>query len=274
MKNKWFILVVVSMMALTGCQSLMYFPQKEQFYSPSQIGLKEETVFFKSSLGDSIHGWFFKATKAPVKGTIVFFHGNAENITTHFVLLRFMPSEGYNYLIFDYPGYGLSSGKPTPESTVASGVAALKFAHEKYPGPLYVYGHSLGGAIALRSIEETRTAIPVEKIVIDGSFDSYKKVARTVLAKRWWTWWLQPMTYLVLSDKKAVSDLEVLKPIPTLYIVGDKDPVVPMENTMSMFERAPEPKKLIVVPGGSHGNLYFMDNGKYIDQLLSFLVTK
>lgn len=259
---------------LAGCQSMIYFPEKNHFFSPQQLGLKEENIFFKSSQGDSIHAWFFAAQTDKPKGTVVQFHGNAENISTHFAILSFLPKAGYNYLIFDYPGYGLSSGKPSPESTVAAGVAAVKFASEKWAGPLIVYGHSLGGAIALRVVEESKKDIAIDRLVIDGSFDSYKRVARSVLAKKWWTWWLQPMTYLVLSDSKAISNLEELKPIPTLYIVGDKDPVVPKENTLRMFERAPEPKQLFIVPGGSHGDLYFVEGGKYREQLLSFLDKK
>lgn len=257
---------------LTGCSSFFYYPSRLKFYSPEKVNLREEDVFFKNSLGDSIHGWWFAAKTPKAKGTVVLFHGNAENITTHFLLLYWLPAEGYNYLIFDYPGYGLSTGKPNQTNTVDSGVAALEWVHaHKDPGPLIVYGQSLGGAIALRAAELAKDKIPLRNVIIDSGFRSYPQMGRYVLSRSWITWPLQPLTFLLISNKGGVHDLSSFSPVPLLFIHGDSDPVVEMENSQRMYDLAKEPKKLWIVPGAHHGDAYFIDQEKNREILLKYL---
>jgi hypothetical protein len=240
------------------------------------VKLQEEDVFFKSSANDSIHAWWFAANpedpKKPAKGTVIFFHGNAENITTHFLMLFWLPAEGYNYLIFDYPGYGVSSGKPTQAGTTAAGIAAVEWVHEhKDKGPLIIYGHSLGGNVALRTAELIKDKIPLRNVIIEGSFPSYQRMGRWVLKRSWITWWLQPMAWLTISESEAPRDITSISPVPLLFIHGDADVAVEAENSRMMFADAKEPKELWIVPGGRHGDTYFREKGKYRQLLLEYL---
>lgn len=266
------LLLVFSLLSLTGCSSMFYYPSKLKFYSPARVQLQEEDVFFKSSLGDSIHAWWFAAKTPKAKGTVVFFHGNAENLTTHFLMLSWLPDQGYNYLIFDYPGYGVSSGKPDQDNTVAAGVAALEWVHQhKDSQPLIVYGQSLGGAIALRSAEIAKAKVPLRDLIIESGFDSYRGMGRQVLRRSWITWLFQPLTYILLSDRGAVHDVSSFSPIPLLLIHGDADNIVQFESSQNLYKLAKEPKTFWTIPGGLHGNMYFIENGKYRRQLLDYL---
>ncbi|MBO9665387.1 MAG: alpha/beta hydrolase [Bdellovibrio sp.] len=257
---------------LTGCQSFFYYPQKEKFYDPNRIQLKYEDVHFKSALGDNIHAWYFPSSQKESKGTILFFHGNAENISTHFMMFYWLPSQGYNYLIFDYPGYGQSSGQPTSENTVAAGVAAaewLKANREKRP--LIIYGHSLGGIVAMKAAEELKGSLEIRNVIVEASFSSYQKMGRRVLSRSWITWLGQPLTYAVLSDKYSPEPISQIAPIPMLFIHGDQDPVMEVESSKEMFAAALEPKELWIVPGGHHGDLYQINNGELREKLLKYL---
>jgi fermentation-respiration switch protein FrsA (DUF1100 family) len=255
-----------------GCQSLLYHPYTGKFHDPDRLKMVHEDVYYKSSDGNMLHAWYFPTTTHQAKGTLLFFHGNGQNLTSHFLTFRWLPDAGYNYLIFDYPGYGTSGGEASPEGTVKAGVAAAEWLMaNKKPDSLIIYGSSLGGTIALRTAEEIKGKIPMSHIIIEGSFVSYQGIGRKVMSRSWITWLLQPLGYLVLSDKWAPKDISTLSPIQLLFISGDQDPVIEPENTKEMFKLAQEPKELWMIPGGHHGDTYEINNGEWRQRLLDYL---
>lgn len=266
----FFFLKCIALLSLLGCQSLFYFPSKEVYFSPSP---KKEDVFFESDLKDRIHAWYFPAVDPQHSlGTLLFFHGNSENVTSQFLMFQWLPSQGYNYLVFDYPGYGKSSGSPTPESTVMAGVAAARWVHQyKDQRPLIIYGHSLGGIVALKVVEKLKSEIPIRAIVAEASFSSYKKMAGSILGRRWWTWPYLPFTRFVVNDDWAPESVAHLSPIPILFIHGSEDHTVNIENTEKMYSEAHEPKELWIIPGGHHGDLFELRGGELRGQFLAYL---
>lgn len=257
----------------TGCSSFYYYPVKNfKIYEPNKLGLQPQDIYFKDEAGRKLHGWYFESKKTPATGTFVFFHGNAENITSHFVSLSWLPEAGYNYFVFDYPGYGLSEGEPYPESTIQSGRAAIRWVHEnKDQRPLVIFAHSLGGIIGMRSVLDVKNEIPLKAVIIDASFLSYKTIARKKLSNRWFLMPLQGLTYLVLSDEYAPKKISDISPIPFLVIHGQKDQVVEPEFGEEIFNKAGEPKDIWRIPNGVHGNTFFVDDKKYQTKLLDWL---
>ena len=256
----------------TGCQNLYYHPRTEKLFDPARVQLTHEDIYFKSSDGNMLHAWYFAAKTPKAKGTLLFFHGNAENLTSHFLTFRWLPDAGYNYLIFDYPGFGTSAGKPTPEGTVKAGVAAAEWLiANKKPESLIIYGASLGGIVALRTAEEIQGKIPMSHIIIEASFGSYQKMGRYVLDRSWITWAFQPLTYLVLSDKWAPKNMAAFAPTPMLFIAGEDDWVVEPENSQLLYKAASDPKQIWMIPGGHHGDLYEIKNGENRKRLLEYL---
>ncbi|WP_413558167.1 alpha/beta hydrolase [Bdellovibrio sp. HCB209] len=267
-----FLSLAALVVLISGCQSAFYYPSPIQFYSPDRIGLKYEDVKFKTSAGDEIHAWYFATPQKESKGTVLFFHGNAQNLTSHFMMFYWLPKEGYNYMIFDYPGYGQSSGKPSPKSTLESGVAAAKWLREnKDTRPLIIYGQSLGGIIAMRTVKEIKDQQPIRNLIVDSSFSSYRKIGRRVLARSWVTWILQPLTYVALSDSYSPEPLSDFSPIPMLFIHGTDDPVIPFASSEDMFAAAREPKQFWTVPGGHHGDLFEVNNRELRQKFLNYL---
>ena len=102
---------------MMGCNSLFYYPSQKVFYTPHNFGTTYEDVYFTSKDGTRLNGWFVPAI-GHAKGTVIHFHGNAENITNHYTFVQWLPSEGFNLFVFDYRGYGASSGKPDLEGMV------------------------------------------------------------------------------------------------------------------------------------------------------------
>ncbi len=287
-KRIHYLLISISCVFLFGCSSLLYYPQKQQLMNPLRWGLEPEDVFFTNQDGLRLHGWWFAAQtiqgeRKTALGTVVFFHGNGENLSSHFAMLAWLPAAGYNYFIFDYPGYGLSDGEPSPEKNVQSGVQALLWVTKnKDSRPLIVYGHSIGGVTALRSVEEvissdgvTADLVPIAGVIAEGTFLSYQSIAREKMSENWVTWLLQPLAYVLLSDKYAPKHVEKISPRHLLVIHGTTDPVIPFAFGQEIYQQAADPKNFVKVDGGHHGDLYLVDEHKYrqivLDQVATWL---
>lgn len=259
---------------LLGCTSILYYPRsaKTKFYDPSKLNLNPEDVEIVNSEGTGIHAWWFNAATQPAKGTVVFFHGNAENLTSHFLTLSWLPAEGYNYLIWDYPGYGVSQGDPSPRANAISGAAILDWVHKnKDDRPLIVYGQSLGGNVAMKVVLDKKEDIPIKALIVDGTFRSYRGIARGKVSENWVTWILQPVAWLVMSDAYAPEHLEKIAPIPFLVIHGQRDSVVRPQFGDEIFELAAEPKQQWKIPEGFHNDTFWRHDKVYRKKLVEYL---
>lgn len=269
-----FLFLAFSMtVSLVGCSSLFYFPSQIEYSSPDKVNLKFEEVWFHSEYGDKIHAWWIPASTPKSLGTIVFFHGNAENMTSHFMNLAWIPEAGYNYFIFDYPGYGKSEGNPTPKTTVLSGNAAVKWVKKnKDQRPLIVYGQSLGGIVALKTVIDSKEEVPYRAVIADSAFSSYQRVAQVKLSNHWSTWLLQHTVYLGVSDRYAPDDhLHKISPIPFLVIHGQKDLTVDPENGEYIYKQAKEPKEIWRIPDGLHNDTFYRHDKVYRQKFLDWL---
>ena len=264
---------------VSSCTSVFYYPRvaKTKFYDPSQVHLKEENVEIETPLGWKIHAWWFKAQNSSegeksAKGTIIFFHGNAQNLTAHFLNLAWIPYEDYNYLIWDYPGYGVSEGEPSPEANVVSAKSVVQWVHEhKDPRPLIIYGQSLGGAVALRTVLDIKDQIPIKACILDSTFSSYRSLARRKAEQSWLTWVFQPLAWLLMSDQFSGNEIERLTPIPLLFIVGLQDKVIPPDVGEDLFEKAKEPKQIWRLANGQHTDVFWIDEKIHRKEFLDYL---
>ncbi|MGE0529565.1 MAG: alpha/beta hydrolase [Bdellovibrionales bacterium] len=222
------------------------------------------------STGLKVHGWYFRSPKQPARAVIVFFHGNAQNRSSHFLALYWIVEKGYDLAVFDYPGYGQTAGTPTPASTVHAAAQVLRALHrETSPLPLVVYGQSLGGAIAMRAVWELREEFRPNLMVIDSSFLWYTRTARAVLGKSAWTWLLQPLAWITLSDKWAPgARLEDLEGLPIVVIHSREDEVIPYRLGKEVFDSARGPKEMWTKERGKHNETFGGDEGKRLKERL------
>lgn len=271
-----FILAAVAIAILSGCSSLLYFPAPQPYSDPSKFRHKPENVYFLTEDQVKIHAWYFKSPQRPAKATILFFHGNAQNLTTHFFALYWLLDHGYDYMIFDYRGYGESEGKPSPEGTIKDGKAALEWiTRNKEPKTkLIIFGQSLGGAVAVRvACDTVGPEAPYEMVIIDSSFHSYRKAAQKVMSSSWLLWPFQWLGYLVMNDefapKSCVGDIS---PRPLLIVHGTADRTVNISLGERLFEIAKEPKEFWRIDGGGHTDFMFRaDFPKHRARLLEWI---
>lgn len=261
------------LLPLSGCSGLLYYPSRHLHFDPAQFQLKPEEVHFTSADGTKLFGWLFRAGQARPKGVFILYHGNAENLSSHYLNMIWVLKEGYDLFAFDYRGYGRSEGSPSPEGTVRDGEAALRWLHARYPKtPLVIMGQSLGGAIALRNAVDLKAEIPFKAVVLEGAFASYRGIARDVLTRSWISWPFQWLGWLVMSDRySADGEIGKISPVPLLVMHAEGDGVVPLKFGEKIFWQAGEPRTLWKIPGDGHTDVFYRHGAVYQQKLLGWL---
>jgi fermentation-respiration switch protein FrsA (DUF1100 family) len=258
--NLLFIVVILA----SSCSSFLYYPSKKVFVDPKKMKMKPMDVYLQVGQ-EKVHGWYFKVKKPTA--LVVFFHGNAQNISSHFLALAWLPKLNVDYFIFDYPGYGKSSGIPTPSNTVESGIAAINWGLKKAQErgvPLTVYAQSLGGAVAMRSLAEMQKIDCMRDLVVDSTFLSYKKTGSDIFSKAILTWPFQWLPYLVLSDKYAPKGhLHKLEKYNLTVIHGKKDQIIRYHLGEDVFKSFKGKKQLWAIPNGRHTDSFWRKDQTY-----------
>ena len=258
---------------LTNCSSLLYYPSHLQYVDPHKLDLHPEEVVFYTEDNLLLNGWYFSSTKP--KGLILLFHGNAQNITSHFLSLAWIIEFNYDLFIFDYRGYGRSQGEPTPKGTVLDGIAAINWSSQKAKSkniPLIIYGQSIGGSISLQSYLMSKNRPKAATIIVESSFSSYIDAGNSTLSQHWLTYPFQFLANIFLSDDHApLNKIKDISPTPILVIHGDNDKIVDIELGKRIFDLAAPPKKLWVIKGGGHINTYWKRGEIYRPKLLKYL---
>ncbi len=264
---------------LNACSGLLYHPSDKVFWPAQKFGLQAKDIHFENAEGVRLHAWLLEPKKVSKPWVFILFHGNAENLSSHYAGLAWTVEMGARLFVFDYQGYGQSEGEPSPRGTVQDGIAALRWVNDQFPNlKMIVVGQSLGGAVAVRSLQELDRdeTFPAPKaLILEGSFSSYQSAGVSVLSRSWITWPLQPLAYVLLSDTWAphadfFAQSRHLK-IPKLIIHNERDPVVDYTLGEELFQALPQPKELWTIPAGRHMDTFWREEPNYRKQLWDWL---
>lgn len=261
----------------SSCTSLFYQPDPYLYAHPKTLGLDYDDLFFYSDDGTRLHSWHLRSKKdIKKKGLVFFFHGNAQNLSSHMMNIHWIVDHGYDVLIWDYRGYGISQGKSSPYGIYRDTRAAYIHAHtifknNKYP-KFIVYSQSLGGNIALRGYEDFKHKEDVSLLVLDSTFMSYQKIAADILRSTWVGTVLSPLAYILVSDQYATTESIKKVTTPTLVIHGTKDNVVPYKFGKEIFDKLKTNKKWFwTIQDGIHIDVFYSHKKKYQYEFLKFL---
>ncbi|MDP4569928.1 alpha/beta hydrolase [Pseudomonas sp. LPH60] len=244
------------LLCLTGCSSLLFYPEPGLPFTPERAKLEYRDITLTTADGLKLHGWWLPAKPGvTVKGTVLHLHGNGGNLAWHLGGSWWLPEQGYQVLLVDYRGYGLSEGAPSLPAIYQDVDAAFKWldqAPEVQGKPLIVLGQSLGGALAIHYlVERPERQAQLKAIVLDGVPASYRDVGRYALSTSWLTWPLQvPLSWLVPDADSAVHLLPRLTGVPKLIYHSIDDPIVPLSNGIRVYQAAPPPRVLQLTRGG------------------------
>lgn len=251
-----------------GCTNLIFVPMEQHVLTPDRIGLDYRDVSFQAVDGVALHGWFLPAQVVgetvgkrsadgrPRPCTLLFAHGNAENISTHIASVFWLPAAGVNVLLFDYRGYGRSEGLPDLAGAHLDFAAALDHLMALPgvdPDRVAVLGQSLGGSIAIVGLARSPHKARVRALITDGAFSDYRAIVREKLAGFFLTWPLQwPLSFTIDGDHRPLEAIAEISPVPVLTIHGLADQVVPPHHAEALHAAARDPKELWLLPETEH----------------------
>lgn len=233
---------------LAGCSGLLFYPEPGLPITPERAGLEYRDIELRAADGTRLHAWWLPAKAGvKVKGTVLHLHGNGGNLAWHLGGVHWLPEQGYQVLMLDYRGYGLSAGKPRlPEvyQDIDAAFAWLEQAPQAQDAPLFVLGQSLGGALAVHYLAkhpERRSAL--QGMALDGVPASYRDVARYALSTSWLTWPLQvPLSWLVPDADSAINSIDQLQGLPLMIYHSVDDTIVPLSNGRRLYQAARPPR--------------------------------
>ncbi|MFW6358205.1 MAG: alpha/beta hydrolase [Chroococcales cyanobacterium] len=236
--------------------------------TPSALGLVYEELWLPvptlTGKVERIHGWWLPATSQS-KGVLLYFHGNGENIGANLDHAKRFQALGFSVLLIDYRGYGRSEGGfPSEAKVYEDGEVAWNYLLKQRKvnaQDIFIYGHSLGGAIAI----ELATRHPdAAGLIVESSFTSIREMAGYAKIYEFF-----PIEMILHQKFDSVSKIPQLK-MPLLIIHGTEDTVVPALMSQVLFDTALVPKKLFIVPDADHNDVASVSGTAYLETIKEF----
>ena len=253
--------VLTALTLLAGCVSLDE-RQRAWIFQPSDRswgageaaaqGMEDIWIDFQAEGQDQpvrLHGLWLAAKPRPTAGkapVLLYLHGARYNVTGSAPRMRRMQELGFSVLAIDYRGFGKSTqALPSEASAYEDARAAWDWLAKKYPdSPRYIFGHSLGGSIAINLATEVTDE---SGTIVESTFTS---IADVVSSSKWG--WM-PVSLLITQRFEAVRKVSHIGS-PLLVVHGEEDQLIQPDLGRKLFEAAAQPKQFVLVPGGSHHN--------------------
>jgi fermentation-respiration switch protein FrsA (DUF1100 family) len=254
----------------------IFFPARAIETTPKDFQLGYQDVVLpiptKTGAAETVHGWWIPALERSVNRresgkVLLYLHGNGLNVGANVEHANRFHRLGLSVFLIDYRGYGKSQGDFPSESRVYEDAQLawdyLVKQRGIKPSQIYIYGHSLGGAIAIDlAVRHPEAA----GLIVEGSFTS----ARAMVDFQAGVYRVFPIDLLLTQRFDSIAKVDRLQ-MPVLFIHGIADTVVPTQMSKKLFDAAPEPKQLYIVPDGGHNNSAQIGGAEYLLRVRQFL---
>ena len=258
------LLLLLGMALLNSCMylqqsSMVFFPYTAIDQIPAEWGLAYEDVFLETKDGVRLHGWYIPHHGS--QQTLLFFHGNAGNISHRGASVEIFHRLGLNIFIFDYRGYGKSQGKPDEEGLYKDARAAWRYLTDQRgfrQEDIILFGRSLGGAVAAELAAEVQPG----GLILESTFSSAKDVANALLPV------LSRLIILRYDFNTAAHVRRVASPLLVLHSPDDE--IIPFHLGEKVFQAANEPKSFVRMRG-DHNSGFLMSQPDYERALGAFI---
>lgn len=234
-------------------------PGRAVVATPADIGLDYEALRIATADGETLDAWFVPA--APERAVLLFFHGNAGNISHRLDSLRIFHQLGLSVLMIDYRGYGRSTGRPSEPGTYEDALAAWNHLVETRgvdPGHIVLFGRSLGGAVAtwLAARHAPRA------LIVESTFRSVPDMAAEI-------YWFLPVRTLA-RVRYPVERLLGEADVPVLIVHSRDDEIIPFSHAEALHAAAGTGGQMLVIDG-DHNTGFLQDEARYRAGLDAFL---
>lgn len=214
---------------------------------------------------ERMHGWWMPEKGANGK-VLLYLHGNGINIGANIAHANRFYQLGFSVLLIDYRGYGRSEGGFPTEARVYEDAAAawdyLVKQRQIKPSQIFLYGHSLGGAIAIDlAVQHPEAA----GLIVEGSFTSIREIVQ-----HQGRFWMFPADLILNQRFDSISKVRSLE-MPVLFIHGTADGMVPATMSQQLYAAAPEPKQLVLIPEAGHNDVAEVAGSQYLQAVQKFV---
>lgn len=241
---------------------MVYYPNlggREYEATPAQTGLPYEAVTLTASDGIRLDAWFVPAERS--RGVLLYAHGNGGNISHRLDAIRIFHDMGLSVFIFDYRGYGKSTGKPSEEGTYRDAEAAWQYLVRQRgiePMRVVLFGESLGGAIAAQLAARHQPGA----LILASAFTSVPDMAAEL-----YPWlpvrWLSRYRY---ETRRYLQDIHA----PVLILHSRTDEIIPYSHGRALYEAVHEPRRFLELRGG-HNDLFFNNEEVFAREVKKFI---
>jgi fermentation-respiration switch protein FrsA (DUF1100 family) len=257
---KTIVVIAIAVFALRfTIMRIIFQPSGDIAWTPIQSGFNYENVFFKTSDSVKLNGWYINCENS--RGTLLFFHGNAGNISHRQDTIRIFNSLGMSVFIIDYRGYGESEGTPSIAGVDIDALAAwdwLISEHMTPPEKILIFGRSLGGAVAV----ELMRGVKPKAAILESTFSSLAEMSGSDI--------LSPFVNILLGGAWNSAKTAAYIDTPTLCIHSPEDEIVPYRLGKRLYE-ALAGKKYFFEISGDHNSGFIQSMPEYKKRLDEFL---
>jgi fermentation-respiration switch protein FrsA (DUF1100 family) len=242
---------------------ILYHPSSSVDGSPSDVGVPFDNVALPLG-GDRLTGWWIPAA-VPQARTLLYLHGNAGNVAVNLDHALRLRNTGLNVFIIDYRGYGHSTGGPPRQSLLyedAERAWRYLVAERNIPSAhIVIYGHSLGGSVAIYLASKHPEA---GGLITESTYTSIIDMANRTLFR------YLPLGLILTERHDSISRIGSIH-VPKLFIHGDADNLIPPQMARRLYDAAPDPKQIAIIPGGGHDDSAVANPTAYFAALNAFL---
>ena len=253
--------IVIFILALRVFENhLIFFPPRYPLGFPRSLSSDIEEVWLTTRDGVKINAFYYPNPAA--KRVLLCFHGNAENIGYGIESMQALGTSGANLLAVDYRGYGKSEGKPDEQGVYRDADAAYDYlVNQRHfrAEDIIIYGHSLGGAVAVNLASRRRCG----GLILQSSFTSARAMARRMFH-------IPLIEYVVKSRFDSLDKIRDVR-APILIVHGTRDEVVPFAMGEQLYRAAPQPKQFYPIPGAGHNDVLQVGGTDYLCYLKSWV---
>lgn len=243
-------LLVLNALMFIRQPSMIFYPSKNLQSSPKDWGMQYEDVSLETSDGKQLHAWYMPCPGAD--RVVLFFHGNAGNISHRGESVAIFHRLGLNVFIIDYRGYGNSQGIPTEGGLYLDAIASWQYLTQVRSikkANIIIFGRSLGGSVASNLAAKVHPGA----LILESTFSSARDMAKSVF----------PLLSRLLILRFSFNSLAKVNKIecPLLVLHSKEDEIIPFHMGRKIFHAANQPKFFVTMKGDHNSGFLFSQPG-------------